>query len=194
MYKRFGLNGFAVLCLLAGGSVHAEQAPGFFVGAGVGQAKVKFDQGPYDESDTGFKVFGGYNVNNYFSAELAYVDGGEGNREAVETPPAVIGPPIKVTFKVGFTGVNFSLVGRVPLTDAVAVFGKLGYASYDMKSTYSGSYFTHGYEDKSSDKDLSYGGGVAFSFGKFDLRAEYETISINAGDFNMLSLSGVYRF
>jgi OOP family OmpA-OmpF porin len=189
MYQRFGLNGFAVLCLLAGGSAYAEQDPGFFVGAGVGQATVKFDEGPYNESDTGFKAFGGYNFNSSFGAELAYIDGGKRRQEAED---AFL--PTKITFDVAFKAVNLSLSGRIPLNDTWAVFGKIGYARYEVKSTYSGSIDTHGYSFTEKENVASYGGGATLSFGKFDLRAEYEAININSGDFDMISLSGVYRF
>src|SRR4051794_12967940 len=138
MYQRFGLNGFAVLCLLAGGSVYAEQDPGFFVGAGVGQATVKFDEGPYNESDTGFKVFGGYNFGNNLGAELAYIDGGNRRQESADGFS-----PVNITYDVAFKAVNLSLVGRVPLSHTWALFGKVGYARYEEKDAYSGSTFSH---------------------------------------------------
>src|SRR6478736_8540380 len=40
------------------------QDHGFYAGAGVGQSNV--NEGAYDDNDTGFSVFGGYQFNRYF--------------------------------------------------------------------------------------------------------------------------------
>lgn len=186
MYKRFALNGVAMLGLLAGTSAYADQAPGFYLGAGVSQATVKVDEVDFNDSDNGFKVLAGYNFNNNFGAEVTYFDGGAPS----EDYDLGFGPP--VTVEVAFTGVNFSLVGRIPVNETFSVFGKLGYASYDVKVTGSSGGFSDSESD--SDNDMSYGGGLALSFGKFDLRGEYEAINLDGGDFHVISLSGVYRF
>jgi OOP family OmpA-OmpF porin len=189
MYKRVALNGLAVLGLLAGASAYAEQAPGFYAGVGIGQATLEVDDldfVDFDASDTAFKVFGGYNFNANFAAEVSYFDGGA--------------PSENLDFGGGFTGsidgeltgLNFSAVGRIPVTQSFAIFGKLGYASYDVKATARIDDISESGSD--SGNDLSYGAGVAFSFGQFDLRGEYEAIDVDGGAFNILSVSGAYRF
>jgi OmpA-OmpF porin, OOP family len=77
MNKRMALNGLALLGLLASTTVHAETQRGFYVGAGIGQASIERDDSDFDADDTGFKVFGGYNFNQYFALEATYLDGGE---------------------------------------------------------------------------------------------------------------------
>ena len=71
------LNGFAIVSLAFGAAAHAEVTPGFYVGASIGQGTVKVDSVDFDESDTAFKVFGGYSFNQHFAIELAYFDGGD---------------------------------------------------------------------------------------------------------------------
>jgi len=50
----------------------AQSGP--YVGGGVGYFSV--DTGGFDGSDTAFKLFGGYRMNQYFATELEYIDGG----------------------------------------------------------------------------------------------------------------------
>jgi OOP family OmpA-OmpF porin len=175
-----------MLGLLAGASAYAEQAPGFYAGAGIGQATVKVDDVDFDANDTAFKVFGGYNFNQYFAAELAYFDGGAPG----ETYDLGFGDTGRV--EAEFTGLNLSAVGRLPVGDNFALFAKAGYASYDVKVSAHADGFSDSASD--SDNDLSYGVGAGFSFGQFDLRGEYEMVDVSGGDFNILSVSGVYRF
>jgi OmpA-OmpF porin, OOP family len=186
MYKRVALNGLAMLGLLAGASAYADQAPGFYAGAGIGQATVKVDDSAFDDSDTAFKVFGGYNFNNNFAAEVTYFDGGAPG-ESFDLGGGDTG-----RVEAAFTGLNLSVIGRIPVSESFAVFAKVGYSSYDVKVKAS----AFGFSDSASDSenDLSYGAGAAFTFGQFDVRGEYEAINVDGGDFNILSLSGVYRF
>jgi len=186
MYKRVALNGLAMLGLLAGASAYADQAPGFYAGAGIGQATVKVDDADFDASDTAFKVFGGYNFNDNFAAEVTYFDGGAPG----ETFDLGGGDTGRI--EAEFTGLNLSVVGRIPVSESFALFAKVGYASYDVKARATAFGFSDSASD--SDNDLSYGLGAAFSFGQFDVRGEYEAIDVSDGDFNVLSLSGVYRF
>jgi OOP family OmpA-OmpF porin len=185
MYKRVALNGLAVLGLLAGASAYAEQAPGFYAGVGIGQATLEVDDVDFDASDTAFKVFGGYNFNDNFAAEVSYFDGGAPSEdfEFQGFTGSVEGE---------LTGLVFSAVGRIPVSESFAIFGKVGYASYDLTATARIDDVSSSASD--SGNDLSYGAGVAFSFGQFDLRGEYEAIDADGGAFNVLSVSGVFRF
>jgi OOP family OmpA-OmpF porin len=186
MHKRMALNAVALLGLLASTNVLAEIEPGFYAGVGVGKASVEIDD-LFDGDDTAFKVFGGYNINQYFALEAAYFDAGEPDQTI-----ALPGPDL--TLKVATTGLNLSLLGRAPLGDMFSLFGKVGYASYDVEISSSVNGQTAFSED-GSDDDLSYGVGAAFNLGtSFELRAEYEVIDIEDVDFTVVSVNGVYRF
>jgi OmpA-OmpF porin, OOP family len=186
MYKRYGFTSVALLSLAFAGGAHAETTPGFYVGGAVGEISVEVDEVDFDESDTGFKVFGGYAINPYFAVELAYFDGGT----AEETFRA---GPFSASIGVDISGLVASAVGRVPLGDSFALFGKLGFASYegDVKLRVNGQVEA---VESGSDEDIAYGVGAELSFGAFALRAEYEVIDASDGEINMLWLGGQYRF
>jgi OmpA-OmpF porin, OOP family len=191
MHKRMALNGLALLGLLASSTVLAETQPGFYAGAGVGKATIELDDEDgfgFDADDTAFKVFGGYNFNQYFAIEAAYFDGGAPEETVISVPGA------RGTIEVGTTGLIASVLGRVPLGDMFSLYGKLGFASYDaeIKGRVNGNVVI---EEDGSDDDVAYGVGAAFNLGaSFELRAEYEAISLSDGDFNMLTVNGLFKF
>lgn len=186
MYKRVALNGLAVLGLLAGAAAHADVQPGFYVGAGVGQATLEVDGSGFDADDTSFKVFGGYAFNQNFAVELTYLNGGKPDE----------------TFRVGtvsvnvegeLTGFNASVIGRLPLNESFSLFAKAGYGTYDIEITGRSGNTRVSFDDDGS--EFSYGAGAAFSFNEsFELRAEYEALNIDDGDFNVISVGALFRF
>lgn len=182
MSKRMASNGLALLGLLASTAVLAETQPGFYVGAGVGKASIEVDDTGFDADDTAFKVFGGYNFNQYFAVEATYFDGGK--------PDERFGSGV---VEAATDGVNASAVGRLPIGDVFSLFAKVGFASYDVEVTTRIRNATV-FSATGSDEDLSYGIGGAFDFGSFELRGEYEAIDISDGSFNVLTLNGLYKF
>jgi OmpA-OmpF porin, OOP family len=184
MDKRLALNGLAIVGLAFGAAAYAEEAPGFYAGASVGQSSVEVSEVDFDGSDTAFKIFGGYAFNQNFALELAWFDAG--------SPDEAVAPGAAVA--VDLSGLNASAVGRLPLGDVFALFGKIGFASYDaeVSGRVNGSTI---FSEDASDEDLTYGIGGEFRFGQtFGLRAEYEIVDVSDADFNFLSVGGVFRF
>ena len=81
----------------------------------------------------------------------------------------------------------------LPLSDTFSLFGKLGYATYDIDAHVELAGVGSGNASE-SESDMTFGAGAAMSFGQFEARAEFEAINVDGGDANMLSLSGLYRF
>jgi OmpA-OmpF porin, OOP family len=188
MYKRIGLSGLAVLSLMAGAAAQAADVqPGFYAGVGIGNGTIEVDEVDFDESDTAFKIFGGYSFNENFAVELTYLDGG-----APEMTVSGIGGTGSVEAEV--TGLNVAALGRIPLASTFAIFGKIGLTSYDVEATgrINNQVIIQGSD---SSEEITYGIGGAFSFGpSFEMRAEYEMADINDGDYSLLSVSGLFRF
>lgn len=189
MDKRLGLSAFAALALTAAMAAHADVQPGFYMGAGAGATKLdddSFGDIDLDDSDTGFKVFGGYSFNQNFAVEASYFDFGEASGSFED----FVGT---VNFDVGISGFNASVVGTLPVGDMFSLYGRLGYASYDVDAH--ATIIGVGSGDASeSDSDMTYGVGGELSFGQFGMRLEYEAINLDQGDANMISLSGLFRF
>src|ERR1043165_5829133 len=106
--------GFAVLGSLAASAANAAPDRGFYVGAGVGVVNVEDDFTGVDDGDTGFKVFGGYVLNEIVSLEISYIDGGT----AEDTAPVF--DPLRGLgtgdFEIDTSIINLSVLGDLVLT------------------------------------------------------------------------------
>jgi OmpA-OmpF porin, OOP family len=164
----------------------AKPAPvdtGFYVGASVGQTTSECPNGvgSCDDSDTGYRVFGGFRFNRNLAVEGGYAPLGEvsGNNLKLETNAWDL---------VG--------VGIWPFTPQFSVFGKLGFYNAEAKA----SGIVSG---KKSTTDLTYGVGAQFDFARnLGLRGEWQRYSgIEApgglsgdADVDVLSLGVLFKF
>jgi hypothetical protein len=147
---------------------------GFYVGAGVGNATVK--DSAFDESDSAYKIFGGYNFGYIplvdFAVEASYVD---------------FGKPSTSTASVELSGVNaFGLAGLN--FGPFGLFAKAGVLSWYSDSTSDST------STDDSGTDTAYGVGAKFAIGSFAVRAEYELYDLDNIDLEMVSVSGVFTF
>jgi opacity protein-like surface antigen len=116
--------------------------------------------------------------------EAAYFDGGN--------PSMPVGTS---SVDAGIKGLNASLVGRIPVGDSFALFGKLGFASYDWEVNARRSNGSILFSEDGSESDMSYGFGASFTIGKrFVLSAEYEAIDITDLDYSTLMVTGAIKF
>jgi OOP family OmpA-OmpF porin len=157
----------ATLAALALGATQTASAEGWYAGAGLGQATIK--GGGFKDDDIGFKIFGGYQFNPYIAAEVEYLDGGTAKDEGV---------------KVGSNAFSASAIGSIPLNDQFSLFARLGYASWELN------------KDVDDDgEDLIYGLGAAFNVTpQVQIRAEYEAVDVNHGDFDYFGVSAAFKF
>lgn len=161
--------------LLAASPAMAADDGGFYVGAGIGIFGV--EEGSFDESDTGFKLFGGWMFNQYVGGELEYIDGG------------TVGDS---DLGVDSTGINLALKGNWPVTEQFDVFGKVGYFFWDADIDLTGD---SGQEQNESGSDLSWGIGAGYDFTpNFGVIAEWQWFQIEEADADMISASVVWKF
>jgi OOP family OmpA-OmpF porin len=193
--------------LVLNGLVAASQAlaQGFYIGAGGGSTDFDSDiaaglitSGTVDKSSSGYKLFVGYEFNQYFGVEGAYVDLGKASYSGTYFGAPVTGGTVEVW------GLNLSAVGTYPLNSTFAVFGKVGLFAWEAKSkdTTGGIAFS----DTVSGGDFSFGAGLSVRFTK-NLRAsvEWERFGLTGYDYgygdgydlgnaDLLSVSVSYKF
>ena len=145
---------------------------GFYIGAGVGDATVKDTN--FDQSDSAYKLFGGYNIGFIplvdFAVEASYVDFGKPSNSAGSVEVTGLNA-------YGLAGLSFGPLG---------VFAKAGAMRWDSDSSF-------GTTSSDSGTDPAYGIGARFAIGSLSVRAEYETYDLDA-DLDMVSISGVFTF
>ncbi len=176
--KRLTLSGFALALLLVSSTAWAGGDSGIYLGASLGSAGLDVSTGgvSYDDSATGYKIFGGYNfgliplVN--VGVEASYVDFGTAEDSGTETSVTGIDA-------FGLAGVNMG---------PIMLFGKVGAIMWDGEMT--GSF---GSGDDSG-TDPAYGIGLQFQLLSIALRAEYEMFSTDAVDISFVSAGVSYTF
>lgn len=96
-------------------------------GLGAGASLTGFTR---DTTDTGFKVFGGYQFNRNFAIEAGYFDLGKLGYSATTSPAGTA----QAVFKLN--GANLDLVGKLPLTNNLSALGRVGLASGRSRATF----------------------------------------------------------
>lgn len=188
--------------------------PGPYIGAGIGYSVADLEQQKIedgvcggscptysdDENDWGFKVFGGYLINEHFAIEAGYFNVGKFTYHAADSLDSMNG-------EYKMYGGNLDLLFHLPLSESVSLTARGGVLYAQVKEEYDGvdgSILFPGdatggsYEN--SDVGFKYGVGVQFDLSpKWGLRAEWENYhveeALSAGaDLSLFSLGMVYRF
>ncbi|HJR58232.1 MAG TPA: outer membrane beta-barrel protein [Vicinamibacterales bacterium] len=143
----------AVLLCLGFGLVHAAGAaqPGWYFVGSAGEASASVSQGEMDEnlvsifasggldvvdststlddSDTGFGLAGGYQVNDHFALEFSYVDLGSVDYQATSTLTDGTNTGVAETrLESSANGPIVSALGILPIGERFSVFGRVGFS------------------------------------------------------------------
>ena len=203
---RNALGAALILAFTATPGAFAADEKGWYLGAGYGQSKVSVDKGATnagftnggfatasttaDETDTAWKLFGGYQFTRNWGVEFAYVDLGKASADTATTGTTA-------QYKQEWSSKAWSLagVGTAMVGDNLGVFGKLGAFSWDLDYTCGKVSGTGGActtpSASPSGTDLTYGVGLKYNFTKqTSLRVEWEQFK-NVGDKNKTGESDV---
>lgn len=146
-----------VAALVLGAAAFGAQAQdtGFYAGVGAGQALV--DERAYDDEDTAFSVFGGYQFHRNFALEVGYTDFGK-------LEPRGAGTDLELT------SAYVIAVGILPFTDKFSGYAKAGFQAWELDRAIPGLTGTA----KDDGTDPLYGVGLQYRFNDlFALRGEY---------------------
>lgn len=149
-----------------------------------------------DDSDVGYKIFGGYQFNKYFALESGYFNLGRFGYTSTTVPNGTLNGSVKIQ------GINLDAVGILPVSDRFAVFGRAGVNYAKTRDTFSTSGAVQANSPNSSTHDTNYklGVGLQYAFTEaLNMRVEAERYRINdgignKGDVDLLSVGLIYRF
>jgi len=160
---------------------------------GAGLTMTSIDE---DDSDVGYKLFGGRKFNKNFAVEGGYFNLGEFGFTANTTPAG------SLTGTAKFQGLNLDAVGTLPITQKLSALGRVGLIYTEGKDTFSGTgaVTVTNPNPKKSEGSYKYGLGVQYDFTRaLALRGEWERYRVNdavgnKGDVDMLLIGLVYYF
>lgn len=167
---------------------------GWYIGASVGQSKVKDFCGGVgascEDTDTALRLLGGYQFNRNFALEIGYHQLGEASISGAG-----------LFAKVEATAWEAVAVGTFPVADRFSIYGKVG--MYRADSDFSTNIVLPGIPQSfsESNNDLTFGFGLQFDFNRnLGLRAEWQRYQdlggpqIGESDVDVMSIGLVYRF
>ncbi|HCE11140.1 MAG TPA: flagellar motor protein MotB [Oxalobacteraceae bacterium] len=210
--KASGTLGLVALAAIASQFAMADNAPGWYVGANVGQSRANIDDARItsgllgsgfattsitdDDRDTGFKLFGGYQFNKYLAVEGGYFDLGKFGFKATTIPPGMLSGDIKLR------GLNLDLVGTLPITQKFSAFGRVGMNYGDARDSFTGTGAVQVLNPSPSQRQTNYKYGVGLQYAFTEalaMRVEAERYRINdavgnKGDVDLYSVGLTYRF
>lgn len=203
------LAGFGAVCST---TVMAQDAPGWYLGGNVGGTRADFKndrinslltgQGftvnstTTDNTSTGYKLFGGYQLTPNFAVEGGYFDLGRFNYGSSTTPAGTFSGNTRVN------GLNLDLVGTLPLSDRFSVLGRVGAAYAQNRGSFASTGFVPAYigDSRRNETNVKVGLGLQYAISEaLSVRAEIERYRIsdpirNRGNIDMASVGLVYRF
>jgi OmpA-OmpF porin, OOP family len=132
-----------------------------------------------DDSDTGYKIFGGYQINPNFGVEVTYADLGK---------LSISGGGAFGQVKANGFGVG--VVGTLPVANNFSVLGRLGIYRGEAKAS-----SNVGVNGKESSTELGFGLGASFAVTPaVDLRGEWEQFQFDGDKVNLLSVGVAMKF
>jgi OOP family OmpA-OmpF porin len=187
--------GFSVALLGSVLAAPAVASEGFYLGvsAGYTESDESCDDlddigfvGSCDDSDTGWKLTGGYQFSQYFATEISYVDLGDIDASGL------IGA-IPTTANVDIDGYGISLVGTYPMGDKFSLLGRVGAFNWDADVSASLGAAAASTDDDGT--DLTYGLGAQYVFtDNAALRLEWERFDLDDDEVDMISLGVKWSF
>jgi OOP family OmpA-OmpF porin len=219
--KKMGTFTAVALALLAGQSAFAQDQfvnpawadKAWYMGGGIGVTRATIDEAriraallasgstavssfAVDEKDRGFKLYLGKQLSRNFAIEAGYYDLGAFTFASSTVPAG------SFNGEAAFRGVNLDVLGQLPLTERFSVFGRVGVAYTETKTTFSGTRLNAITGPRRSEKKAGakFGVGLEYKLSEaLAMRAEVERYQVNdavgnRGDVDMASLNLVYKF
>jgi OOP family OmpA-OmpF porin len=206
-----GKLSMVALAIITSGVALADES-GWYAGANAGPSTAKIDDARIisgltdsgatsvtvadSDRDTSYKIYGGYRFNKNFAIEGGAFDLGNFGFRASILPLGAL------TGNIHLRGLNLDLVGTLPLTDRLSVFGRMGANYAQTRDSFSGTGAVAVLNPNPSEHDTNpkVGLGLQFAFDdSLALRAEVERYRVNdavgnKGDIDVVSVGLVYRF
>jgi len=209
---RHAINLLAIFSLSFGVDTAIAEDGGWYIGIGFGDVTASYEmidfddgsvtEGVVDNSDSAWKIFGGYEINRHFAIELGFADlhndadnrttfsgisNGTGSRY-VSLPGGEVSVDID-----DISGYFIAATGSLPLTSRLGVNAKVGAIVWDAQQTMVDlEQRTHALEGT----DALIGIGVEYRFDNgIGIRGEAERyFNMGATDQDVATLSISYRF
>ena len=209
--RLFSMALVSAACALTAQAALAQDS-GWYAGGNVGRTSATVDNARITsglassglattsisdrDRDTGYKIYGGYQLSPNFALEGGYFDLGKFGFTANTNPAGTLNGDIRLR------GLNLDLVGTLPLSERFSLLGRVGANYAQTRGTFSGTGAVGVTNPNPSKRDTNYkiGVGLQYAFTEsLSMRGELERYRINdavgnRGHVDMVSVGLVYKF
>jgi OOP family OmpA-OmpF porin len=185
---------------------------GWYIGGDIGQSRAHLNEqkiaddvipAPFtntyldhNTTDGGYKIYGGYQFNQHISIESGYFDLGDFQFNHITVPDGLLKTNMQVR------GINFDVVGHLPLSEKLSAFARLGVTYALTQDTFTGTGAANVLGGKLSDRDTfpKAGLGLQYAFNdSWAMRVEAERYRISNAitdhnEIDLFSVGVVYKF
>ena len=171
-------GGSVVHTIFKGWSLYEESDDGSYISPSM------------DDSDVGRRAFGGLELGRYFAFEFGYANHGEATFMSESDGSGSFWAPGPVAETIGLRSTDVTLLGKLPLSESVALFGRVGTFRWKSKvkrsgASQSGGSFT--LRDPTGGSDTAYSAGLQFDrFRPVRVVVEYTAVSFGNASFDPL--------
>jgi OOP family OmpA-OmpF porin len=176
-----------------------DEGSGWYLGVGGGQSVFRDVCGYFeaqawssscDDESTGWKVFVGRDIYDYFGLELSFADPGEAKIIGPSTAPGTL------EIQPWLASLHGKL--EIPLGKRFSILAKAGVTYFKVDYQRTGSYRTLNTGDDGLEPSVGLGVGVTLSR-RFAIRAEWENFNdatggLGQGNVEMGTVSLLYKF
>jgi len=201
--KNFATGALVIGSLAVAGPALAQQKEsGWYVGGGLGQSRVNIDEAGInagiaalvpgltsvttsDETDTGWKLFAGYQFNKNIALEASYADLGKFSTFTTITGAATGSGAGDIKLSNNWSG---DVLGILPFGNGFSLFGRLGLLYSETKTSATVTratplpVVTAGLSQKDNEWSYKFGVGIGYEFTpQFGIRGEWERYRVSDG-------------
>jgi len=210
--RKLTFGAVALFMFSSWGEVHAQDQ-GLYIGGSIGQSRANDVGGCSDifdivnscsvkTTDTGWRLFAGYQINQSVAIEGSYLDLGT---FTISGSGRIAGTPVFANASGSDKATGFSLdaVGTLPINAQFGLIGRIGVFAWtlDASATASGGGISASASDKPTGTSLDYGVGVKYDLdGNIGIRGEFQRFTkigndtTGKSDIDLISASILYRF
>ncbi len=154
---------------------------GLYLGAGVGAYTLDIDDTDFDDNSTVAQAIVGYQLGSFLAVEGSY-------QKLFDTEDDVLGSEIELDADAW----TLALRPMLPVTPLIDVYGKVGYAWYEVEAQTEILGFAFSEDD--SDSAFTWGAGVDVNLGSLSLRGEVSRIEVDDAELNLVTAALLFRF